>query len=155
MRFLTGYCKSDLSVARYPNTPTRLHNQDFCTSLTGSSPSRCLDSVTAGRGLASETSPSCHRISLHGIRLESKMTSFHSKMIHPFEVFRPFLPSWVSAGSSSLVHHVGPDPVPPMAAPSNVSVKKHQHVDLGVEAADCSCNLSTILSVIDMCVVFV
>ena len=29
MRFLTGYCTSGLSVARHPNTPTRLRNQDF------------------------------------------------------------------------------------------------------------------------------
>ena len=30
-----------------PNTPTRLRNQDFCSSLTGSSPSRCRNSSTA------------------------------------------------------------------------------------------------------------
>ena len=41
MRFLTGYCTSGLSVARYPNTRTRLRNQDFCSSETGSSPSPC------------------------------------------------------------------------------------------------------------------
>ena len=41
MKFLTRYCTFCLSIARYPNTPTRLRNQDFCSSETGSSPSPC------------------------------------------------------------------------------------------------------------------
>ena len=41
------------------------------------------------------------------------MTLLHSKMIHP----------------ASVVYHVGPDPVHPMAAPYHVLAEKHQHVD--------------------------
>ena len=44
MRFVSGCCTSGLSVARFPNTQTRLRNQDFCSSLTGSSPLRCRES---------------------------------------------------------------------------------------------------------------
>ena len=40
MGFLTGYCTSGLSDARWPNTSTRLCSQDSCASSTVSSGSR-------------------------------------------------------------------------------------------------------------------
>ena len=50
-------------------------------------------------------------------------------MLHPFEVFHQFLPSWPFPASASVVHNVGPDPVHPMAIPSHVSAKERQHVN--------------------------
>ena len=110
-------------------------------------------------GLASETSPSCHRPSTlshdqpsrYLTRVESKMTWFQPKMIHPFEVFRPFLPSRVSPASASVAYHVGPETVHPMAATfqqRNINTLNRR------KSADSSCNLLAILSDNDVCVVF-
>ena len=95
-------------------------------------------STTAGsRGLASETSLPCHRhpfclrISLHGIRLRIEVEDDFVP-IEDDPPVRSVSPASAIVGLSSVSFGGLPSrttPCPSMAAPSHVSVKKHQHVD--------------------------